>query len=336
MDTGDRPEDYQASALAHPASPHTAASSIDSSPAEPQPPKRGYTVAVQRNPRSGRAVFAFVKPLRAVAAVATLAVVLTTSSAVADARKSLPVESQLAFLNSAKILSSKPIGKGTTGVLRLKMSDGTLTHDASFQAVDLQNSAENLRRGKKIAGELRFVDSYRYNIAAWELARLLQLAEMVPPTVERSHAGQRGALSWWVDDVMMDEEERERAKAAPPDGGTQELVKQRMIMNVFTELVRDTDRNKGNVLYTNQWRVIMLDFTRAFRLEPDIRRPENLSRCSRELLSRLRTLAREEVARAVGRQLTGEEVNAMMKRRDLIVQRFDELVATRGEALVLF
>jgi hypothetical protein len=265
-----------------------------------------------------------------------LAVVLATSSAVADARQSLSVEGQLAFLNSAKILSSRPVGKGTTGVLRLKLSDGTLTHDASFQAVDLQNSTENLRRGKKIAGELRFVDSYRYNIAAWELARLLQLVEMVPPTVERNYAGQRGALSWWVDDVLMDEEERERTKAAPPDGGIQELVRQRMIMNVFTELVRDMDRNKGNVLYTNQWRVIMLDFTRAFRLEPEIRRPENLSRCSRELLARLRTLAREDVARAVGRQLTGEEVNAMMKRRDLIVQRFDELVATRGEALVLF
>ena len=291
---------------------------------------------MQRNPRAGRAVFPFVKPLRAVAAIATLAVVLTTSSAVADARQSLSVEGQLAFLNSAKILSSRPVGKGTTGVLRLKLSDGTLTHDASFQAVDLQNTSDNLRRGKKIAGELRFVDSYRYNIAAWELARLLQLADMVPPTVERNYAGQRGALSWWVDDVLMDEEERERTKAAPPDGGIQELVRQRMIMNVFTELVRDMDRNKGNVLYTSQWRVIMLDFTRAFRLEPDIRRPENLSRCSRELLARLRTLAREDVARAVGRQLTGEEVNAMMKRRDLIVQRFDELVATRGEALVLF
>ena len=34
-------------------------------------------------------------------------------------------------------------------------------------------------------------------------------------------------------------------------------------------------------------------------------------------------------------QLTGDEINSMMKRRDRIVQRFDELVATRGEAMVL-
>jgi len=290
---------------------------------------------VLRNPPASRVVSLFVKPLRAVT-VATLAVALTMAIAVADSGQALSIEDQLAFLNSAKILSSKPIGKGITGALRLTLSDGTLTHDASFQRVDQQNSANNLRQGKKIAGELLFVDAYRYNIAAWELARVLQLADMMPATVERTYAGHRGALSWWVDDVLMDEAERERTSAVPPNGGIQELLRQRMIMNVFTELVRDTDRNKGNVLYTKQWRLIMLDFTRAFRLEPDLRRPESLARCSRDLLARLRTLAKEEVAQAVGRQLTGDEVNALMKRRDVIVQRFDQLIAAQGEAAVLF
>jgi hypothetical protein len=276
-----------------------------------------------------------VKPFRAVAAaVATLAVLLPTATA--EARQPPPVDRQLTFLTSARIVGSKPIGKGTTGALRLTLSDGTLTHDASFQSVDQQNTAENLRQGKKIAGELRFVDAYRYNIAAWELARLLALDEMMPATVERSHRGQRGALSWWVDDVLMDEAERERTSAVPGNGGVQNFARQRTIMDVFTEFVRDTDRNKGNVVYTKQWRVIMLDFTRAFRLEPELRRPDSLARCSRDLLARLRALVREDVARAVGRQLTGDEVNALMKRRDLIVQRFDALIAARGEASVLF
>jgi hypothetical protein len=291
---------------------------------------------VQRNPGAVRIVSPVVRPLRAFAAAAIWAVVLTTATAVTGARQSLSVDGQLAFLNSAKVLSSRPIGKGTTGALRLTLSDGSVTHDASFQRVDQQNTMENLRQGKKIAGELRFVDTYRYNIAAWNLARLLQLAEMMPPTVERTYAGQRGALSWWVDDVLMDEAERERTSAVPPNGGVQELARQRTIMDVFTELVRDTDRNKGNVLYTSQWRVIMLDFTRAFRLESELRRPDSLTRCSRDLLARLRTLAKEDVARAVGRQLTGDEVNALMKRRDLIVQRFDALITARGEASVLF
>ena len=334
MDAGDRPEDHQASSLA-PRSPVAAASAIDSSSTAARRLKHGYTVAVQRNPLSVGAVLPCLRPIRGAAVAAVFATVLSASSAIADAGQSLSVEGQLAFLNSAKVLSSRPIGKGITGALRLTLSDGTLTHDAAFQRVDQKNSNENLRQGKRIAGELLFVDAYRYNIAAWELARLLQLADMVPATVERSHAGQRGALSWWVDDVLMDEEERERSSAVPP-GGVQDLVRQKMIMAVFTELVRDTDRNKGNVLYTNQWRVIMLDFTRAFRLEPALRRPETLARCSRELLSRLRALTRDDVAHAVGKQLTADETNAMMKRRDLIVQRFDQLVATHGEAAVLF
>jgi hypothetical protein len=277
-----------------------------------------------------------VKPLRAVTAVAAMLAVVLTTTTVTGARRSLAVDQQLAFLSSAKILSSKPIGKGTTGALRLTLSDGTLTHDASFQRVDQQNTSDNLRQGKRMAGELRFVDAYRYNIAAWELARLLELTEMMPATVERSYAGERGALSWWVDDVLMDEAERERTSAVPPDGGIQELARQRMTMQVFSELVRDTDRNKGNVLYTNQWRVIMLDFTRAFRLEPELRRPDTLTRISRDLLARLRTLAKEDVARTAGKHLTGAEVSALMKRRDLIVQRFDQLIAARGEDSVLF
>jgi hypothetical protein len=255
---------------------------------------------------------------------------------VSDARQQLSIDEQLEFLSTAKIVSSKPIGKGTTGARRLTLSNGTLTHDASFQKVDQKNSAENLRQGKKMAGELLFVDAYRYNIAAWQLARLLDLAHMVPPTVERSHNGERGALSWWVDDVMMDEAERERTNAVPTGGGTNNLARQRTLMDVFTELVRDTDRNKGNVLYTTDWRVIMLDFTRAFRLQPELRRPEVLTRCGRDLLARLRAMTREDMVRAVGSQLTAGEVNAVMKRRDLIVQRFDQLIAARGEASVLF
>jgi len=290
---------------------------------------------VQRNPRAHRAVSFVVILFRTLtAATVTMAFVLATDTGT-EARQSLSVDGQLTFLTSARIISSKPIGKGTTGALRLTLSDGTLTHDASFQRVDQQNSIENLRQGKKMVGELRFVDAYRYNIAAWELARLLDVEEMMPPTVERSHGGHRGALSWWVDDVLMDEAERERTRALPPNGA-QELARQRMIMQVFTELVRDTDRNKGNVLYTNQWRVIMLDFTRAFRLEAELRTPDSLTRCSRELLGRLRTLSRDDVKRVVGKHLSGDEVNAVMKRRDLVVQRFDELVAARGEAAVLF
>jgi hypothetical protein len=248
----------------------------------------------------------------------------------------LATDQQLAFLKSAKIVSSRPIGRGVTGALRLTLSDGGLTHDAAFQSVDEKSSARDIREGRKRAGELLFVDSYRYNIAAWELSRILALDAMMPATVERHHNGAIGALSWWVDDVLMDEAERERTNAGPPPGRTVAMVRERQRMMVFAELVYDTDRNKGNVIYTKDWRVVMLDFTRAFRIHPTLRRVEALNSCDRSLLARLRTLTKQEVTQAVGSQLTPSEVDAMMKRRELIVEHFDRLVKEKGEKAVLY
>jgi hypothetical protein len=248
---------------------------------------------------------------------------------------SVPTAQQLAFLASARVIASRPIGKGITGALRLTLSDGQLTHDASFQSVDEKSSDQDIREGRLRAGELRFVDSYRYNIAAWEMARLLGLDGMMPATVERRHQGKVGALSWWVDNVLMDEAERERTDAQPADGALA-LVRQRQRMQVFAELLYDTDRNKGNVVYTRDWRVVMLDFTRAFRTQQTLRTPQTLTTCDRQLLARLRTLTEQDVARATGRQLTPEERRALMARRTLIVAHFDRLIAERGEGTVLY
>jgi hypothetical protein len=248
----------------------------------------------------------------------------------------LTVDQQLAFLETARVVEAREIGKGVTGALRVTLTDGTITHDAAFQSVDERSKPSDISSGRRRAGELLFVDAYRYNIAAWGLARLLGLDHMMPATIERRIRGESGALSWWVDNVLMDEAEREVKRAQPPPGQGLPLVRQRQKMYVFAELVRDTDRNKGNVLYTRDWQVIMIDFTRAFRLESTLRQPDNLIACERNLLTRLRTLTTEEVQRATAPHLTVWEIESMMKRRDLIVKRFEKLVAERGEAAVLF
>jgi hypothetical protein len=245
-------------------------------------------------------------------------------------------DAQLSFLKNARIVSSRPIGKGVTGALRLTLSDGTFTHDAAFQAVDQASSQSDIRQGRKRAGELMFVDSYRYNIAAWEIARLLALDHMMPATVARRHNGSMGALSWWVDNVLMDEEERQRTSSNPPPGQQLALARQRQLMLIFAELVRDMDRNKGNVLYTQDWRLIMLDFTRAFRIQTQLRSPDNLLGIDRALFARLRALTAQELANAVGDHLTKPELSALMQRRDLIVEHYDKLVKQRGEAAVIF
>ena len=276
-------------------------------------------------------------PRSAVTALAALAAALiaaATPLVFAQAAPRLTAGQQREFLLNAKIVSSRPAGKGITNSLRLTLTDGTVTHDAGFQSIEMRATNEDIRQGRKRAGELQFADSYMYNLAAYELARLLGLDHMMPVTVERRYRGQVGSLTWWVDDVLMDEHERETKNLQPPNAMA--FVRDRQTMFVFAELVRDVDRNKGNVLYTKDWRVIMIDFTRGFRLQQEIRSPAFLQQCERGLFERLQTLTEGEVKGAVKGYLTRSEVEGVMARRRLIVDHYTRLIREKGEKAVLF
>jgi hypothetical protein len=251
-----------------------------------------------------------------------------------QAPEALSLEAQRQFLLTADVTGSRPAGKGITGTTRLTLTDGRTTHDASFQSIDDRSTDADIRSGRRRAGELRFVDSYRYNIAAYHLAVLLGLGHMMPVTVERSWNGRRGSLSWWVDDFAMDEQGREEKKAYPRDMPTWIRARQRMF--VFAELVADTDRNKGNVLYTNDWRVYMIDFSRAFRLDGSLRREAGLDSCDRALFERLQSISEADVKAAAGRHLLPAEISALLKRRTRLVEHFQKMIKERGETKVLY
>jgi hypothetical protein len=105
---------------------------------------------------------------------------------------------------------------------------------------------------------------------------------------------------------------------------------------VFTALTRDTDRNLTNVLITPDWEVVMIDFSRAFRLQPELMYGKDLGRIDRKLMAKLEALDGDEVKKTVGDWLTSGEMDAMMKRRDLLVAHFKKLIADVGEDKVLY
>ena len=255
----------------------------------------------------------------------------TQASLQAPSPQALSTERKRDFLLTAKVIKSRQGGKGVTLPFRLTLTDGTLTHDASFSTVDERALMKVFSDG---TFEANFVDSYRYNIAAYELAGILGLGDMMPVTVERTWNARRGSLSWWIDDVFMDEGERRKTGADAPDPPSWNAQVHRL--RVFSQLVYDTDRNLGNLLITRDWRLWMIDFTRAFRRLPRLESDRVLVRCDRQLLQRLRQLTRADVERAVGDHLATQEISAVMARRDLIVAHFERLIAERGEAAVLY
>lgn len=247
------------------------------------------------------------------------------------AQTTLTREQQEQFLENAKIIHSKDIPKGITQPVRLTLSDGATTHDAAFSNVDEHQGIMRFADGRT---ELNFVDSYAYTIAAYKLAELLDVADMMPVTIFREVKHQKGVLSWWVDDVQFEEGQRLKQGIKPPnpDAWNDQMYR----MRVFTQLVADEDRNVGNVLIDKDWKLWMIDFTRAFRRTKDLLAPNDIQRCDRKLLERLRGLTKEEVAEKTKGFLGGAEIDPLMARRDAIVALVDKLVAERGEARVLY
>ncbi len=264
------------------------------------------------------------------AAVVVFACLTAAVSAPGTQETLLSEEQMRVFLLNAKVVNSKQVGKGIAGVLRLTLSDGKITHDAAFQSIDEYKQIMHFGNGRT---EINFRDSYKYDIAAYELAKLLSLGDMMPVTVPRTWQGNPGALSWWLP-VKMDEEERVKRQINPPD--PEAWNRQMYKMRVFAQLVYDTDRNLGNVLISEDWHLWMIDFSRAFRLYNKLENAKNLTRCDRQLLEKLRRLDAKDVKQNTKGFLTEPEVQAVMERRDKIVAFFDALVAQKGEQEVIY
>ncbi len=248
---------------------------------------------------------------------------------VASDEPTLTKEQIKQFLLTAKVVKSQKSKKGITNPWRLTLSDGTVTHDASFQTIDQHKPSMQLASGT----ELNFVDSYKYNIAAYTLAELIGMDDMLPVYVERKWQGDSGSLSWWLP-VKMDEVERHQKNLSAPDADA--WNNQMYKIRVFDQLVYDNDPNLTNVLIGEDWKIWRVDFTRAFRLHEDLRNPGDLTRCDRQLLEKLKTLDGNELAEKTKRYLTKSEVKAVMARRDKIVAEFQKLIAEKGEGAVLY
>jgi hypothetical protein len=265
---------------------------------------------------------------RIIAAVATCLLGVPLATAADDT--TLTKEQIKEFLLTAKIVDARPAHKGTTHTLRLTLTDGKLTHDAHFQPIDEHKTNVQMASGHT---ELNFVDSYKYNIAAYALAEMLGVDDMVPVYVERKYKGDPGSFSWWLP-VKMDEEQRvkQKVEVPNPDAWNDQMYR----IRVFDQLIYDDDANLTNIVIGEDWKIWRIDFSRAFRLYKTLRNPDDLVRCDRRLLEKLKTLDGNLLAEKTKHYLTKDEVKAVMARRDKIVARFQQLVSEKGEAAILY
>jgi hypothetical protein len=223
------------------------------------------------------------------------------------------------FLKSAGIVAARRAGSGITGSLRATLDDGKRQHDAHVQTYDEYQT--NFRTAHGVM--LNFKDSWKYNVAAYKMDQLLGL-NMCPVAVEREYKGKTGSFMWWVDDVVLNEEARLKSGQRPPDPVA--YSHQVYIVRVFDELIYNFDRNLGNLLIDKDWQIWMIDHSRSFYPDKELRRPENVVRCDRKMLERMAGLNEALLQKELEPYATKDEIRALLARRDRIVA----LLAAKG------
>jgi hypothetical protein len=220
------------------------------------------------------------------------------------------------MLLRGRIRQVKRLSVGVTGSSKAVVSWRGLTHDAHIQTVDTFLDAGSRHANKS--------DNYRYNIAAYRLDRMLGLG-MVPVSVERSFGGRQAAVTWWVDDVEMMEIERRKLGRKPTDARSWNEQMQRA--SIFQELVSNADANQTNLLITSEWKIWLVDFTRAFRVGRQLKRLAGLKRLDPGLGCALEQLDAARLRAELRGLLDAAQIRSILARRDAILEHFGAPVA---------
>jgi hypothetical protein len=236
------------------------------------------------------------------------------------------------FLLEAEVVKLKGAPGGITGSYRAQLKLGDFVHDAHVQPHDEYKSQLQLGSGL----EVDFRDTWRNNVAAYRLDRMLGLG-MVPVTVVRRdpRSARLASFTWWVDDVLMLERERYGKKIHSPDPET--WNRQMYVTRVFDQLIYNFDRNLGNLVIDKDWRIWMIDHTRAFKVFKQLRKPKDLGEtCDAELLASMRALQKPALQEAMKGLLDEGQVEGLLGRRDAIVRIYDKRIAEQGADKVLY
>ena len=239
-----------------------------------------------------------------------------------------------AFLAEAEVIKASSVPTGKTLPQKLTLKGEGFEAYAVFKNIDIKRrKVTDIINGRKHFS-LDWRDSYRFDIAAYELDRLLGL-DRVPPVVPRTIKQDSGAVSIWLAKTVNSADLARVLKVDPPD--QRRWNQQRLIMQIFDNLVANRDSNLGNLIIDPNWRQWFIDCSRCFGATKTIYYPlEKTSHCERGLWQGLKSLNEDEAMESLSPHLGRAEIKALLARRDKIVQHFQKLIDERGEVAVLY
>jgi hypothetical protein len=153
-----------------------------------------------------------------------------------------------------------------------------------------------------------FKESYKAEIAAYEVDKLLKM-DMVPPSVERQLEGNTGAAQLWVENVSAVKE-----NASPGESNRADWENQLARMTMFDNLIGYRDRSLGNMLRDAEWNLILLDHSRAFGDGTEL--PRKMNRIDQGFWNKIESLTRNQLDAALRAWLADNEIQAILDRRE--------------------
>lgn len=249
-------------------------------------------------------------------------------------------ESMESFLQTAAIIKSEPVGEGVTAPWKLTLRQDGVEMKGVWKSIDAEVDG--------------FPDHWHGEIAAYRLDKLLGLG-LVPPVVEREFQGRPGDLSLWAVSrysllaIMEDD-------IAIPAEAQEKIAAMKYLTRAWDCLIANNDRTQQNVLYTQDWRTILIDHSRAFGADREHverliygahglktqddgsggQRPLLFRRLPRSFVEKVKRLDLSALQAVLSPFLTDREIEGIMARKKLLLDEIDGMIRENGEDKVLY
>jgi len=218
------------------------------------------------------------------------------------------------YLRSAVIVKTDGTSVGVTKPKKATLAPGGPFEFLAFKAIPNGTYDEGFR------------ESYKTEIAAYELDKILHL-DMVPPTVEKTYQGQKGAAVMWVAPAKSFIEMGKSIPVAPAPY-TEWFDYQVNEAYLFDCVIGDPDPNLGNWLADPVWNVILIDHSRALTINMTC--PVPLRYIPEDLWNRMKALTVESITPPLSKWLDKNDIKAIIQRRDKMAKMVDDLVKKYG------
>lgn len=250
---------------------------------------------------------------------------------VVEAGKRIPIASLIEmeeFLRQGEIVGSARIPIGLNQPDKVVLEYKGIRNSACFRDVKISKKRVQLASGKVA---LNFRDDAIFEVAAYELSKVLGLSN-IPPAVPRRIRGRKGTLQAWIEGAMMEGERLQQGLQAPDPWDFQ---MQYQVMRVFDNLIHNDDRNSQNLLIDQDWKIWLIDHTRSFRLTSKLYQPDTIRYCPQELFEAIKKLEKKQLQSVLGEYITKSQIDYLLKRRDALVELIGKLASEHGQENVL-